>query len=128
MYTIDTDTLVIKGFKRDATELVFNFGEDISAYKFIFAVKEKISDSDTEAKVFKTIIPNEGDTSVTVAFESADTENIEMPEGKGFVKYYWTLIAYKADGSYQNTVIPLTGNPFPYFILREQEIIPEIEE
>ena len=99
MFTIDKDTLVIKGFKRDATDIVFNFGEDISTYKFIFAVKENIYDSDANAKIFKDITPNEGDTTVTVPFSSSDTEEIEIPEAKGFVKYFWTLLAYKADGS-----------------------------
>lgn len=86
-FTIDKDTLLIKGRKGDTAAFTFDFNQDISPYTVHFYVKKKVSDS---TPIIVKEFVNPSDTFVTVNLTTEDTEKLAaLPNS--YNTYYWGL-------------------------------------
>ena len=100
-FTIDEDSLLIRGRKGDTASFTFDFDFDLSSYTVYFYVKKNINSSDV---VIEKEYANPATTSVTVNLTSEDTEKLTSI-ANSYNTYYWGLkISNGTD--YVETVIP----------------------
>lgn len=86
-FTIEDDSLIIRGRRGDTASFTFNFEQDISAYTVHFYVKKNISDKDA---VIEKIYTNQGNKTVIVNLNTEDTEKLSaLPNS--YTTYFWGL-------------------------------------
>jgi len=88
-FTIDEESLLIKGRRGDTASFTFNFDENISAYNVHFYVKKNINDTDAEAIINKTY-NNPPTNSIVVNLSTQDTEKLTA-QANSYSAYYWGL-------------------------------------
>lgn len=101
-FTIDEDSLLIKGRKGDTASFTFNFNQDISPYTIHFYVKKNISDSDDKLIVDKSY--KNQNTAVTVNLTTDDTANF-IALANTYNTYYWGLKINNGT-EFAQTIIP----------------------
>lgn len=100
-FTIDEDSLLIKGRKGDTASFTFEFDYDISDYTINFYVKKNITSTES---VIEKEYTNLTGTSVDVDLTGTDTEKLTSV-ANSYSVYYWGLKI--SDGiDYVETVIP----------------------
>ena len=100
-FTIDADSLLIKGRKGDSASFTFNFNQNMSDYTIYFYVKKNTNTGDT---IIEKEYKNPSSTSVTVNLTSADTEKLTALNNS-YSTYYWGLkITNGVD--FAQTIIP----------------------
>lgn len=117
-FTIDENSLLIKGRKGDTASFTFNFSQDISQYDVHFFVKKNIND--TLALIEKTY-EKPSTRSVTVNLTTQDTKNLNAKSGSYNI-YYWGLKINKGT-EFAQTLIPQEFNNPPVMY-----VYPEIGE
>lgn len=111
-FEIDTETLMISGYKGDSASFIFEFDKDIANYDVTFLVKKHLNDNEENAVIKKTITsPQRADIEVNVT--SVDTNKLGMT-GYGFKDYYWSLKLKSSDNTVE-TVIPNDFLTVPIF-------------
>jgi len=106
-FTIDEDTLLIKGRKGDTASFTFDFGQDISDYTVSFYVKKNITADPIIEKTYA--IPSS--TSVTIALTTTETEELSS-HGSAYGIYYWGVKLTNGT-SFAQTLIPQEFNNPP---------------
>lgn len=86
-FTIDEESLLIKGRKGDSASFTFNFNQDISDYTVNFYVKRNMNAADT---VIEKKYVNPLTTSVTVNLTTEDTEKLTA-QADSYTTYCWGL-------------------------------------
>lgn len=100
-FTIDEDSLLIKGRKGDSASFTFNFNQNMSDYTIYFYIQKNINS--TEAIIEKGYA-NPASTSITVNLTSEDTEKLTALNNS-YNTYYWGLKIIKSSG-FAQTIIP----------------------
>lgn len=100
-FTIDEDSLLIKGRKGDTASFTFNFNEDISDYTVRFYVKKTINATDT---ILEKTYVKPSTNAVTVNLTTADTELLAA-QGNTYSTYYWGLKINNGT-DFAQTIIP----------------------
>lgn len=100
-FTIDEDSLLIRGRKGDTASFTFDFEFNLSDYTIYFYVKKSINSSDT---VIEKEYANLIGTSVTIDLTSEDTEKLNSI-ANSYSTYYWGLKISNGT-NYVETVIP----------------------
>jgi hypothetical protein len=114
-FTIDEDSLLIKGRKGDTASFTFEFNRNMSNYTVHFYVKKNINDS---SSVIEKTYANPTTTAVTVALTTADTELLSAT-ANSYNTYYWGL-KINTGTNFAQTVIPQEfNNPPMMFIYPE---------
>lgn len=100
-FTIDEESLLIKGRKGDSASFTFNFNKDVSAYSVYFYVKKNMNSSDT---IIEKEYKNPSSPCVTVNLSTEDTEKLTALNNS-YNTYYWGLKI--ANGTeFAQTIIP----------------------
>jgi len=100
-FTMNEDSLLIKGRKGDTAAFTFNFNKNISAYTVSFYVKKNMNTSDS---VIEKDYANPTSNSVTVNLTTTDTEKLTA-QANSYTTYYWGLKI--SDGvDFAQTIIP----------------------
>lgn len=86
-FTIDEDSLLIKGRKGDTASFTFNFNQDMSDYTVYFYVKKTINSTEC---IIEKEYKNPSDTSVTVNLTTEDSEKLSAL-ANSYNTYYWGL-------------------------------------
>lgn len=100
-FTIDEDSLLIKGRKGDTASFTFNFNRDISQYDVHFFIKKSMNDP--VALIEKTYT-KPSVKSITVNLSTEDTGNLSAKSG-AYNVYYWGLKINKGT-EFAQTLIP----------------------
>lgn len=100
-FTIDEDSLLIRGRKGDSASFTFDFEHDISDYTVHFYMKK----IDSANAIIEKIYENPTGKAVTVILDSADTQKLVSPPG-AYGIYYWGLKLVDAENFYAETIIP----------------------
>lgn len=100
-FTIDKDSLLIRGRQGDTASLAFNFSKDISDYTVYFYVKKNINSSEV---IIKKECANPATTYVTVELTAEDTEKLTSL-ANSYNTYYWGLKITKGT-EFVKTIIP----------------------
>lgn len=107
-FTIDEDTLLIKGRKGDTASFTFEFDQDISAYTVSFYIKKNLTSANNVIEIeFKNPI----NKSVTVNLASADTSKLTSL-ANSYSIYYWGL-AISNGIDFEQTIIPQEFKNYP---------------
>jgi hypothetical protein len=99
-FTIDEDTLLIKGRKGDTASFTFDFGQDISSYTVNFYVKKNI----TSEPIIEKTYTNPSNNSVTVNLSTTETDKLSA-QGSSYGIYYWG-VKLTNGSSFAQTLIP----------------------
>lgn len=100
-FTIDEESLLIRGRRGDTATFNFNFNQDISAYSVYFYVKKNLNV--TEAVIEKEYEkPLTG--SVTIHLTEDDTKKF-ISQPNSYTTYYWGL-KIKNGTDFVQTIIP----------------------
>lgn len=100
-FTIDEDSLLIRGRKGDTASFTFEFDYDLSDYTVFFYIKKNINSAD---EIITKKYSNLSGTSLEVALTTADTENLTSISNS-YNTYYWGMKITKGT-EYAETVIP----------------------
>lgn len=100
-FTIDEDSLLIKGRRGDTASFTFNFNKDMSGYAIHFYVKKNIKDSEA---VLEKIYEKPQSTSVTVNLTANDTDKLTALNNS-YNTYYWGLKINNGT-TFAQTIIP----------------------
>ena len=100
-FTIDEDTLLIKGRRGDTASFTFNFNQDISAYTVKFYIKKNLN---KETSVIEKDYENPQSQAVTVSLTASDTEKLTS-QPNSYSTYYWGLKIMNGNNFVQ-TIIP----------------------
>lgn len=100
-FTIDENTLLIRGRRGDTASFTFNFGQDISDYTVCFYVKKNISDINA---IIEKEYENPPVQSVIVNLTTEDTEKL-LAQASSYATYYWGL-KIKNGVDFAQTLIP----------------------
>lgn len=114
-FTIDEDSLLIKGRKGDTASFTFNFNRDISDYTVSFYVKKNINSP--EAIIEKSYV-NPTTTSVTVNLTTVDTEKLTS-QANSYSTYYWGLRISNGSAFVQTLIPQEFKNPPMMYIYPE---------
>lgn len=107
-FTIDEDSLLIKGRKGDTAAFTFNFSQDISDYTIHFYVKKNMDSADV---IIDKAYANPINSSVTVKLSTEDTEKLATV-ANAYSTYYWGLKICKGT-NFAQTIIPQEFNNPP---------------
>ncbi len=100
-FTIDEESLLIKGRKGDSASFTFNFNKDISAYSVYFYVKKNMNSPET---IIEKEYKNPTSPCVTVNLTTEDTEKLTALTNS-YNTYYWGVKI--ANGTeFAQTIIP----------------------
>lgn len=100
-FTINEDSLLIKGRRGDTASFTFNFEEDISKYTVHFYIKKNINDKET---VIEKEYEKPSNSCVIVNLSSEDTNKLSS-QTDTYNTYYWGLrISLGQD--FAQTIIP----------------------
>lgn len=86
-FTLDEESLLIKGRKGDTASFTFNFGQDMSEYTVYFYVKKNINSAES---VIEKTYKNPTSSSITINLTAADTELLTA-QTNSYGTYYWGL-------------------------------------
>ena len=100
-FTIDEDSLLIKGRKGDTASFTFDFNQNISDYTVSFYVKKNLNTSDV---VIEKKYENPSTTAVTVLLTTTDTEKL-VAKADTYNTYHWGLKITKGT-DFAQTIIP----------------------
>jgi len=100
-FTIEEDSLLIRGRKGDTASLTFNFEQDISAYTVHFYIKRNINDI---AAVIEKEYTNPTDSSVVINLTTEDTNKLNA-QANSYTTYYWGLKITNGN-DFAQTIIP----------------------
>lgn len=100
-FTIDKDSLLIKGRKGDSASFTFNFNQDISDYTVHFYVKKNLNSSDA---VIEKTYARPSTNAVTVNLTTDDT-NLLSSVANSYSTYYWGL-KINSGNEFAQTIIP----------------------
>lgn len=107
-FTIDEDSLLIRGRKGDTASFTFNFDQDISAYSVHFYVKKNINDA---VSVIDKEYIKPKENVVTVNLTTGDTSLLSsLPNS--YNTYYWGLKINNGT-DFAQTLIPQAFNNPP---------------
>lgn len=111
-FTIDKESLLIRGRRGDTATFTFNFSEDISGYAVHFYVKQNMKTTDV---ILDKVCANPVNNSVTIALTTGDTEKLTAPANT-YSTYYWGLKICNGT-NFAQTIIPKEFNnpPMMYF-------------
>ncbi len=101
-FTINEESLLIKGRKGDTASFTFNFNQDISAYTINFYVKKNINATET---VIEKTYPNPTSNAITVHLTTEDTEKLTA-QANSYSTYYWGLKINNGN-EFAQTIIPV---------------------
>ena len=101
-FTINEESLLIKGRKGDSASFTFNFNQDISAYTINFYVKKSINAMET---VIEKTYPNPASNAITVNLTTEDTEKLTA-QANSYSTYYWGLKINNGT-EFAQTIIPV---------------------
>jgi len=107
-FTIDEDSLLIKGRQGDTATFTFNFSQDISDYTVHFYVKKNM---DSTEVILDKEYANPSSTSVTITLTTEDTEKLAAI-ANAYSTYYWGLKICNGN-NFAQTVIPQEFNNPP---------------
>lgn len=107
-FTIDEDSLLIRGRKGDTASFYFHFDEDISDCVVNFYIKQNIT---SNTMVITKTYTNPTDSSITVNLTTDDTSKLES-NGANYKVYYWGLKVTKGT-DYVETVVPKDFHNIP---------------
>lgn len=114
-FTIDEDSLLIKGRKGDTASFTFNFNQNISNYKISFYVKKNLNSQDV---VIEKEYQNSTANSVTVTLTNADTEKFAS-KADTYTTYYWGLRISNGSDFVQTLIPQEFKNPPMMYIYPE---------
>lgn len=115
-FTIDEESLLIKGRQGDTASFTFDFGQDISDYTVHFYVKRTLASADS---VIQKDYVNPKTTAITVELTSEDTEKLTS-KPNSFSTYYWG-VKINNGTNFVQTIIPQDFDVIPLM-----NIYPEI--
>lgn len=114
-FTLDEESLLIKGRKGDTASFTFNFNKDISAYTVHFYVLKNVYSSES---VIEKKYENPVGTSITVNLTVEDTKKL-LPLKNSYNTYYWG-VKITSGADFAQTLIPLEfRNPPMMYIYPE---------
>lgn len=99
-FTIDKESLLIKGRKGDSASLNFDFNHDISDYTVHFYIQKNI---DSAEPLIEKVYQNPTTTVVTIKLTAEDTEKLSA--SLNYSTYYWGLKIAKGT-DFAKTLIP----------------------
>lgn len=102
-FTLDENSLLIKGRRGYTASFTFNLNRDISAYTVYFYVKKNIWDADSKMIISKEY-PNPTTTFITVNLTTEDTEKLST-QSNSYSTYYWGLKISNGN-EFAQTLIP----------------------
>jgi len=111
-FTIDVDTLLIKGRRGDTASFTFDFQQDISTYTVSFSIKKNIND---EAPIVEKEYVNPSSQSVTVNLTSDDTQKLATNRDS-YGEYYWG-VKISNGINFAQTIIPQEFNNPPMMLI-----------
>lgn len=100
-FTIDENSLLIKGRKGDTASFTFDFKQDISEYTVSFYVKKNLNSVDV---VIEKDYVNPSGHNVTVNLTTTDTNKL-IAKADTYTIYYWGLKISKGT-DFAQTIIP----------------------
>ncbi|MFA7657991.1 MAG: hypothetical protein WCY19_01000 [Candidatus Gastranaerophilaceae bacterium] len=100
-FTLEENSLLIRGRRGDTASFTFNFGQDISAYTVHFYIKKNIDDT---VPVIEKEYANPVMTSVVVNLTTEDTEKLSA-KTNSYTTYYWGL-KVNIGSNFAQTIIP----------------------
>ena len=100
-FTIDENSLLIRGRRGDTASFTFDFKKDISAYMVSFYVKKNMQTSDL---VIEKKYANPATSSVTVNLTTTDTEKLTA-QANSYTTYYWG-VKLSNGTEFAQTIIP----------------------
>lgn len=100
-FTIDKDSLLIKGRKGDSASFTFNFNQDISDYTVHFYIKKNLSNTDT---IIEKSYTKPATNAVTVNLTTDDTKLLAST-ANSYSTYYWGL-KINSGKEFAQTIIP----------------------
>ena len=114
-FTIDEETLLIKGRKGDTASFTFNFNQDISNYTVSFYIKKTLN---AVTPVIEKSYANPNSTAVTVNLTIADTENLSSVPNS-YSTYYWGIKLSRGE-DFAQTIIPQGFNNPPQMYIHPE--------
>lgn len=113
-FTIDEESLTIKGRKGDTASFTFEFENDLTNYTLDFEVKKSFDGEAIITKSFNSPTNN----SIVVNLTSEDTEKFSVP-ANSYGTYYWGL-KISSGIDFAQTLIPESlGTPPLFLVYRE---------
>lgn len=100
-FTINEDSLLIKGRRGDTAAFTFNFEEDISKYTVNFYIKKNINDKET---VIEKEFKNPSNSCLTVNLSTDDTNKL-CSQADTYNTYFWGL-RISSGTDFAQTIIP----------------------
>lgn len=100
-FTIDKDSLLIKGRKGDTASFIFDFKQNISDYSVSFYIKKSLNSNNA---IIEKKYENPLGTSVTVELTTTDTEKLTS-QSNSYSTYYWGVKVTSGD-NFAQTIIP----------------------
>lgn len=100
-YTIDENSLLIRGRKGDTATFNFNFNQNLSNYDVYFYVKKNLNNSEV---LIEKEYNNPHSNSVTVHLTEEDTKKF-VSQVNSYSIYYWGL-KIKNGNEFVQTIIP----------------------
>lgn len=100
-FTIDEESLLIKGRKGDSASFTFNFNQNISAYTVHFYVQKNINSTET---IIEKEYKNPPSTAITVNLTTEDTDKLSAINNS-YNTYYWGLKISNGT-EFAQTIIP----------------------
>lgn len=86
-FTLDKDSLLIKGRRGDTASFTFNFNQDMSAYTVHFYVKKNITSGDP---VIEKQYKSPAESAITVNLTTEETSLLSA-QTNSYGTYYWGL-------------------------------------
>lgn len=116
-FTIDEDSLTIKGRKGDTASFTFEFENNLSGYALDFVIKKGVNDSEPIiTKSFSNLSTN----SIAINLTSEDTAKFSVPPNT-YGTYYWGLKISNGRDFVQTLIPDDLGNP-PLFLVYNEVV------
>lgn len=111
-FTIDENSLTIKGRKGDSASFTFEFENDLTGFNLDFEIKKNLNGSDAIiTKTFSNIQNN----AIEIILSAEDTSKFPTVMGN-YLSYHWGLKIYD-DMGFAQTLIPDDLNTPPLFLI-----------
>lgn len=114
-FTLDEDSLLIKGRKGDTASFTFNFNQSMSDYTVNFYVQKNINSTET---IIEKSYTNPAGTSVTVNLTTEDTQKLSALNNS-YNTYYWGLKITNGKDFAQTLIPQEFNNPPMMYIYHE---------
>lgn len=116
-FSIDEDSLTIKGRKGDTASFTFEFENNLSGYALDFVIKKGINDSEP---IITKSFANLSTNSIVVNLTSEDTTKFSVPSNT-YGTYYWGLKISNGRDFVQTLIPDNLGNP-PLFLVYNEVV------